>query len=115
AVQTRMTCAGITIPENAQAIVGNVTVVGPPATGQLSIYPSNWLVPQDSNGALIPGVSNMSYVYGDILSNAFTTALSADGEFSVYSSQTAHVVVDVSGYYAPPGAGGLYYHPLSKP
>ncbi|MEP7341609.1 MAG: reprolysin-like metallopeptidase [Acidobacteriota bacterium] len=115
ATQARMTCDGITIPENAQAIVGNLSVVNPPTTGQLTIYPSNWPVPRDANNQLTPGVSNMAYIQGDILSNAFTTALSAEGEFSVYSSQTAHVVVDVSGYYAPPGAGGLYYHPLSRP
>ena len=35
--------------------------------------------------------------------------------FNVFGQRAIDVIVDISGYYAPPGVGGLYYHPLSKP
>jgi hypothetical protein len=57
----------------------------------------------------------MIYEPGGILSNNFTVGLSNDGKFNVFGERTIDVVVDVSGYYAPPTTGGLYYHPLSKP
>ncbi len=57
----------------------------------------------------------MIYGPGGILANNFTVGLSVNGNFNVFGERTIDVVVDVSGYYAPPAAGGLYYHPLSKP
>src|SRR5262249_20848142 len=39
----------------------------------------------------------------------------ADGSFKIFVTSNTHVVVDVTGYYAPPAAGGLYFHPLPKP
>src|SRR5205823_2678471 len=41
--------------------------------------------------------------------------LGADGKFNIYSYTGVDFIVDVTGYYAPPGAGGLYYHALSAP
>jgi hypothetical protein len=41
--------------------------------------------------------------------------LGADGAFNIYSHGATHFIVDITGYYAPPGAGGLYYHPLPAP
>jgi probable HAF family extracellular repeat protein len=103
------TCDGLTIPSSARAIVGNATVVNvtPSATaGFVTLFPSD---------AARPTASNLNYVRGDIVPNAFTVALSSTGSFSAYSSGETHMVVDVAGYYAPPGAGGLYYHPLPHP
>ncbi len=103
----RLTCEGITIPANAKAITGNLTALNQTAqTGFLTIYP---------DGQTLPVAANMIYAPNDILSNNFTVGLSAAGNFNIFGERTIHVVVDVSGYYAPPGAGGLYYHPLSKP
>jgi hypothetical protein len=103
----RVTCESIAIPTSAQAVVGNVTVINQTAqTGYLTIYP-------DSQAA--PLAANMIYGPGQVLSNNFTVGLSSGGAFNVFSERTIDVVVDVSGYFAPPGPGGLYYHPLSKP
>ncbi|MEP7342896.1 MAG: reprolysin-like metallopeptidase [Acidobacteriota bacterium] len=103
----RVTCEGITIPSTAQAIVGNLTVINQTAqTGYLTIYP---------DGQAAPLAANMVYEPGQILSNNFTVGLSDGGAFNVFAERTIDLVVDISGYYAPPGAGGLYYHPLSKP
>ncbi|MBL8169702.1 MAG: right-handed parallel beta-helix repeat-containing protein, partial [Acidobacteria bacterium] len=103
----RTTCEGITIPAAAQAIVGNITVINQSAqAGFLTLYP---------NGVPLPLAANMIYGPNGILANNFTVGLSANGEFNIFGERTIDVIVDVSGYFAPPGAGGLYYHPLSKP
>jgi alpha-tubulin suppressor-like RCC1 family protein len=103
----RVSCGGITIPASAQAVVGNAAVVnGGSAPGHLTLYPSD---------AALPVAANLNYEGGQVLSNAFTAGLGGDGAFRIYTSTTVHVVVDIAGYYAPPGPGGLYYHPLPQP
>ena len=100
----RMVCAGI--PANAAAITGNVTVV-PAGPGFLTLFPST---------ATQPTVANSNFVAGEITNNVFTVGLGAgDGAFKIFSSATTEVIVDVTGYYAPPGTGGLYFHPLPSP
>ncbi|MEP7338039.1 MAG: PQQ-dependent sugar dehydrogenase [Acidobacteriota bacterium] len=106
-IVARATCESITIPASAQAVVGNLTVINQTAQiGYLTIYP---------DGQPVPLAANMIYEPGGIISNNFTVALSGDGKFNVFAERTIDVIVDISGYYAPPGTGGLYYHPLSKP
>jgi hypothetical protein len=103
----RTTCEGIIIPANAQAIVGNLTAINQSQqSGYLTIYP---------DGQAVPQASNMIYTPGQIIANNFTVGLGSNGKFNVFGERTIDVVIDISGYYAPPGAGGLYYHPLSKP
>ncbi len=95
------------IPASAKAVTGNVTVVLPGANGFLTIYPSD---------ATPPTAANTNFAAGDVLNNVFTAGLgSTDGAFKIFASTTTEVVVDITGYYAPPGAGGLYFHPLPKP
>ncbi|MGH9798755.1 MAG: S8 family serine peptidase, partial [Blastocatellia bacterium] len=101
----RRTCDGETIPANALAITGNITPV-PTSQGYLTLFPSN---------ATRPLVANSNFVAGQIVNNVFTVGLGADGAFKIYASTTTHVVVDVSGYFAPPGVSGLYFHPLPSP
>ena len=107
ATLARTTCEGITIPTQAQAVVGNITVINQTAqTGFLTLYPT---------GVSLPLAANMIYGPSGILANNFTVGLSGNGEFSIFGERTIDVIVDISGYYAPPGTGGLYYHPLAKP
>lgn len=98
------------IPATAKAITGNVTVVLPGANGFLTLYPSD---------ATQPTAANTNFAAGDVLNNVFTVGLGAtDGALKIFASSTAEVVIDIAGYYAPPGAanpGGLYFHPLPKP
>jgi large repetitive protein len=97
------------IPANAAALTGNITTVQS-GGGFLTLYPS---------GALRPTVASTNYGANEIINNVFTVGLGvADGAFNIYAHNTTDVVVDVSGYYAPPGAansGGLYFHPLPAP
>ena len=102
----RGTCEGLTIPANATTITGHITTVQS-GGGSLTLYPSD--APQ-------PTVSNSNYLPNEILNNAFTVGLGvSDGAFKLLVTSNTDVVIDVTGYYAPPGAGGLYFHPLPKP
>jgi photosystem II stability/assembly factor-like uncharacterized protein len=102
----RGACNGLTIPANAAAITGNITTVQS-GGGFLTLYPSD---------AERPLVSNSNFNPNEIINNVFTVGLgAADGAFKIFVLTTTDVVVDVTGYYAPPGAGGLYFHPLPRP
>jgi hypothetical protein len=88
----RIACAGI--PAAAQAIVGNATVVNPSSggSGYVTLYPS---------GAAQPNASNLNYVPGQIVPNAFTVGLGADGAFKIYAYSAIDFIVDITGYFAP--------------
>jgi hypothetical protein len=101
-----ITCDGITIPTSARAVTGNATIVGPSGGGFATLWP---------NGQSRPPVSNLNYVAGQVVPNSFTVKLDDAGKFRIYSTATTHFIVDITGYYAPPGAGGLFYHPLPRP
>lgn len=99
----RGTCG---IPADAKAVVGNVTTVNS-GGGFLTIYPSD---------ATKPEVANSNYLPNEVLNNVFTVGLgNADGAFKIFATTNTDVVVDVTGYYAPPSAGGLYFHRLPTP
>jgi len=94
------------LPANAQAITGNVTTVNS-GGGYLTLYPS---------GATQPTVASTNYGVNEIINNVFTVGLgAADGAFNIFALNTTDVVVDVTGYYAPPATGGLYFHTLPAP
>jgi photosystem II stability/assembly factor-like uncharacterized protein len=101
-------CGGATIPAGARAIAGNATVVNFISSGfhWITLYPSD---------AAQPNASNLNFSDNQIVPNQFTVGLGADGAFKIYSHASTHFIVDITGYYAPPGAGGLYFHPLPAP
>ncbi len=106
-LNVRIVCTGL--PNEALAIVGNATVVNnatnaPP--GFVTLFPSS---------ATLPTASNLNYVPGDVVPNAFTVGLGGDGAFKIYATGAIDFVVDITGYYAPPGSGGLFFHPLAAP
>lgn len=101
----RRTCDGVTIPSNAVAITGNITPI-PSGAGYLTLFPSN---------ANRPLVASSNFTAGEIVNNVFTVGLGSDGSFKIFSSATTEVIIDVSGYYAPPASGGLYFHKLPQP
>ena len=91
------------MPANASAAVLNVTAVGPAAAGYLTVFPQ---------GAMRPTASNVDYAAGVVTANRVTVPLSSGaspGEISIYSSSSADVVVDVSGYYTAAGGTGSQF------
>ena len=103
-----ITYQGVTIPANAAAITGNVTVVADQGSGPgfVTLYP---------DGSSLPTTSNANYVNGQVVPNAFTVALGPSGGFRYFVSTTINDIFDITGYYAAPGAGGLYFHQLPFP
>jgi Leucine-rich repeat (LRR) protein len=77
----------------ATAVSLNVTVVSPSAGGHLRLFAS---------GAPRPGTSSINYVSGQTRANNAVVSLGADGALTVSVNQpsgTAHVVLDVNGYF----------------
>ncbi len=100
-------CGGATIPSSAKAVVGNATVVNSQSSGGfITLFPSN---------AAQPNASNLNFTANHIVPNSFTVGLGSDGAFKIFASASTNFIVDITGYYAPPGAGGLYFHPLPSP
>ena len=96
--------SGCGIPAEASAITFNVTAVSPAGAGYLTVYPY---------GTYRPTASSLNYRAGDIVGNEIIARQARDDvqtalpSFSMYSYAETHVVVDVSGYFAPPIAQPL--------
>ncbi len=105
----RFSFDGVTVPASAQALVGNATVdnsQSPVPAGYATLFPG---------GQTAPTASNLNFVPGTVRPNQFTVGLGADGTFNLLSSTGGNFILDITGYYAPPSAGGLFFHPLTAP
>lgn len=99
------TFGNCSIPSNATALALNVTLVPSGQFGFLSIWPA---------GQSQPVVSTMNSLDGRIKANAAIVGVSAGGAVSVYVTDSAHILLDVNGYFVPAGtAGALAYYPLN--
>ena len=81
------------VPETAMAVSLNVTVVSPTVGGHLQLYAS---------GTSRPGTSALNYAAGQTRANNSVVSLGADGALVAYVGQpsgTAHVVIDVNGFF----------------
>lgn len=89
----------------ASAIVLNVTVVDPTATGFLTVYP---------DGDPRPSTSNINVSAGQIVANTVIVRLGAGGRlrfsYSAAGSASTQVIVDATGYYtgATPTSAGTF-------
>ena len=93
-IGARGTCDGVAIPASARAVVGNATVVSPAngRSGYVTLYPL---------AGSRPTVSNLNYVGGQVVPNAFTIGVAADGTFQAYAYSAIDFVVDLTGYFSP--------------
>ena len=94
------------VPANgAEAVVLNVTAVGPtaPSTGYLTVYPQ---------GPTRPTASDLNFHQGQTIANRVVVPLNpANGEIDIYNfTGTTNVVVDVNGWYSSTSAttGSLF-------
>ena len=90
--------AACNIPSSAQAYSLNFAVVPGQALGYLTVWPM---------GESRPLVSTLNDVTGTIVANAAIVPAGTGGAIAVYPSNDTNLVVDIDGYFAPPGAGGL--------
>lgn len=87
------------VPDDATAVVVNVTAVGPADPGHLTAWPA---------GTPRPLASNLNPRAGETEPNLVTVGLGAGGAISIHNSAgSVDVVVDVVGWYGPGGEGAL--------
>ena len=89
--------AGVQLPGDARAAVVNLTVTGADALGFLVAFPC---------GTEPPLASNLNFLGGEARSVAAIVGLGPAGDMCVMSNVDVHVVVDVTGSYAPAPAFG---------
>ncbi len=91
------------LPASVSAVVLNLTVAEAQSFGFITAYPS---------GTDKPNASNVNFNAGQIIPNAATVPVGADGKVTLFnrSSGATHLVADVSGYYLPgtPTAAGTF-------
>jgi hypothetical protein len=54
-----------------------------------------------------PTVSTLNDVLGRVIANAAIVVAGTSGEVSAYPTDNTDLVIDINGYFAPPGTGGL--------
>jgi hypothetical protein len=92
------------LPATARAYSLNYTAIPQGPLGFLTTWPA---------GQTQPLVSTLNAVTGAVTANAAIVPAGTNGDISVFVSHPADLVIDVNGYFAPPGAGGLSLHNLT--
>jgi Chitobiase/beta-hexosaminidase C-terminal domain/Bacterial Ig-like domain (group 3) len=86
------------IPSTAKAYSLNITAVPHGSLGYLTTWPT---------GQSQPVVSTLNATTGVVTANAAIVPAGTGGDISIVVSDTADVLLDVNGYFAPPATGGL--------
>jgi len=86
------------IPSTAKAYSLNITAVPHASLGYLTTWPT---------GQTQPVVSTLNSSTGVVTANAAIVPAGTGGDVSIFVSDTADVILDVNGYFAPPATGGL--------
>jgi len=60
-----------------------------------------------------PLVSTLNDTTGTVVANAAIVPAGADGSIDVFVTDQTHLIIDVNGYFAPPGPSGLQFYVLS--
>ena len=92
------------IPATAKAYSLNYTVVPKTILGFLTTWPT---------GQAQPFVSTLNAPTGATTANAAIVPAGTNGDVSVFATHPTDLVIDVNGYFAPPGPGGLSLHNLT--
>ncbi len=92
------------ISNTAVAYSLNVTAVPPAPLGFVTVWPSD---------QARPTASTLDDLTGTIVANAAIVKAANNGDISVYANNNTQLVIDINGYFAPPGSGGLSFYPAS--
>ena len=90
------------VPSTAQAYSLNYTAVPKGPLGFLTTWPT---------GQTQPFVSTLNAPTGAVTANAAIVPAGTNGDVSVFVTHNSDLVIDVNGYFAPPGTGGLLLFP----
>jgi hypothetical protein len=91
------------IPAGAAAYSLNMTVVPTAYLDYLTTWPTG--IPQ-------PLVSTLNDPTGTVVANAAIVPAGTGGSINVFVTKQTHLIVDINGYFAPPGTGGLLFYPM---
>jgi hypothetical protein len=95
------------VPSGATAVALNVTEADATANSYVTAFPA---------GETMPGVSNLNFGPGDVLSNQVIVKLGSNGQVSLYNnSGNVDLIVDVDGYYTAPGTSGSLFTAMTTP
>lgn len=86
------------IPASAQAYSFSITAVPRGPLGYLTAFPT---------GSVQPLVSTLNSPTGAVTANAALLQAGTGGAVSVFASNDTDFVIDINGYFGPPGPGGL--------
>jgi hypothetical protein len=92
------------LPATAQAYSMNFTAVPHGPLGFLTTWPA---------GQPQPLASTLNAHLGGITANAAIVPAGSNGDISVFATDNSDLVIDVNGYFAPPGPGGLSLYALT--
>src|ERR1035438_10266504 len=92
------------IPSGATAYSLNFAVIPHGPLGYMTVWPT---------GQSRPVVSTLNDLPGTIIANAAIVPAGDGGEISVYPASDTDLVIDINGYFALPGSGGLPLYPLA--
>ncbi len=85
------------VPPSATAVQLNVTVTGPTESGFITLW-NSCTTPR-------PEVSTLNFSKNEGVANAATIPLAGDGSLCVFSNVPTDLLIGVTGYYSPSGAG----------
>jgi hypothetical protein len=86
------------VPDGAQAYSLNFTVVPHGPVGYLTTFPT---------GQAMPLASTLNAPTGTVTANAAIVPAGTGGSVDVYATNATNLVIDINGYFAAPGSGGL--------
>ena len=86
------------VPADAEAVVANITIVGPDGPGYATVYPCT---------AQVPDVSVLNHATAQTVANGAIATLSPAGEVCIYTFAAADILVDVTGWLGPSGASRM--------
>ena len=92
------------LPATARAYSLNFAVVPSGPLGFLAAWPT---------GQPKPLVSTLNALTGTIVANAAILPAGTNGAIDLFATDGTDVVIDINGYFAPPGAGGLSMYPVA--
>jgi hypothetical protein len=91
------------LPAAAEAYSLRMTVAPPGPLGYLTAFP---------DGQSRPVAATVNDPGGVVLGNQAIVPAGTNGAIDVYASANTNLIIDINGYFAPPGTGGLNFYPL---
>jgi hypothetical protein len=95
------------IPSTAQVYSLNITAL-PQGHGTLR-YLNAWATGQSQ-----PPTSTLNSSSGYITANAALVAAGAAGAISIYTTNSTNILIDITGYFAPPASGGSSFYVMTQ-